>query len=255
MSFIKKIIKWFTIVFIVIPTLFVMLLMFMGFGGQETELSKDKTGQALANSAQKKQQRFEGMKPKIISKIQNMIKSGSFTEADDYAKEYISAGVQDTELLELRKQARTKALTSEAQITPTKKYSKNLSIYEELQKLNPDNSKFKKKVTFYRRKIEQIKKDKELLVKKFGKKPKASAWDGSYREIEKYLKAVAREPASIKIGNCSSAPSYDPKNGWLVACEFRGKNGFGGMTRNANWFVIKHGRVVKKLPISAYKVN
>ena len=39
---------------------------------------------------------------------------------------------------------------------------------------------------------------------KFGKPPIASAWDGSYSAVERYLKKVAKDPDSVKIASCTS---------------------------------------------------
>ena len=36
--------------------------------------------------------------------------------------------------------------------------------------------------------------------------------------------------------------------GYGVGCNYSGQNGFGGMTQNANWFVVKHETVVEVLP-------
>lgn len=90
------------------------------------------------------------------------------------------------------------------------------------------------------------------LALKFGKKPEQSGWDGSYREVKRYLEAAANDPDSIKIETCTNV-SYDEKTGWLVGCDYRGKNAFGGVVRNSNWFVIKNGGVFKMLPANAYK--
>ncbi len=91
----------------------------------------------------------------------------------------------------------------------------------------------------------------EARVKKFGPPPVQSAWDGSYRVVERHLKDVANDPDSIKIAKCTEV-SFHEKDGWLVACEYRGRNKFGGMVRNANWFVIRQSSVVRVEPMSRY---
>lgn len=87
---------------------------------------------------------------------------------------------------------------------------------------------------------------------KFGPKPTASTWDGSYYEVKRYLEKVANDPDSIKIQGCTPV-SVDEKSGWVVGCDYRGKNAFGGVIKNSHWFVIKNGQVVKMLPADSYK--
>ena len=93
-----------------------------------------------------------------------------------------------------------------------------------------------------------------IIEAKFGKQPSQSAWNGSYSEINRHLEAAANDPNSIKVEGCT-AVSYDNKVGWLVGCDYRGKNKFGGLVRNFNWFVIRNQKVVKVLPSTAYKTR
>ncbi len=101
---------------------------------------------------------------------------------------------------------------------------------------------------------EEIKQDKvrARLEEKFGKRPDQSEWDGSYKEVKRHLASAANDPDSIEISGCTKT-SYDEKEGWLVGCDYRGKNAFGGLVKNSNWFVIKNGTVVKVLPGGTYK--
>lgn len=91
------------------------------------------------------------------------------------------------------------------------------------------------------------------LEAKFGPRPEQSGWDGSYSEVKRHLKQFANDPDSIKIESCTTV-SVDKKMGWLVGCDYRGTNKFGGKVLNSNWFIIKNGEVIKTLPISAYKI-
>jgi hypothetical protein len=93
--------------------------------------------------------------------------------------------------------------------------------------------------------------EQERRIARFGAQPVPSAWDGSYREVEKYLDVVARDPESVKVEGCTDV-KVSP-DGWLVGCNWRGRNGFGGMDRQANWFTIKGGRVVQMHDSSAFR--
>jgi hypothetical protein len=83
-----------------------------------------------------------------------------------------------------------------------------------------------------------------------GPHPTPSAWDGTYFPVKQYLKKVANDPDSIEIDECTKV--YHTDAGWLVGCNYRGRNGFGGMVRQANWFTIVHGTVIAMHEPSAY---
>jgi hypothetical protein len=93
---------------------------------------------------------------------------------------------------------------------------------------------------------------KSPIEQKYGPIPEANQWNGIYREVERYLEHNANDPDSIKIENCTKV-SIDKKVGYIVGCNYRGKNAFGGMVKNANWFVIKNKEVVAMLPFDSYK--
>jgi len=38
---------------------------------------------------------------------------------------------------------------------------------------------------------------------------------------------------------------YRASEGWLVGCDYGGRNGFGGLIRKSNWFAIKHVQAVE----------
>lgn len=80
------------------------------------------------------------------------------------------------------------------------------------------------------------------LIEKFGEPPQKDSRDGSVQCVKEYLNAIARDPESLKYEKWSTI--FHSDDGWLVLCEFRAKNGFGGYNREAKWFVIKYGRVV-----------
>lgn len=87
--------------------------------------------------------------------------------------------------------------------------------------------------------------------RRFGAQPRPSAWDGTYREVKDYLRRVANDPESIEIDVCTGV--YHTNEGWLVGCDYRGRNAFGGMIRQSNWFVIRNGTVVAMKDADAYR--
>jgi len=82
----------------------------------------------------------------------------------------------------------------------------------------------------------------KATIARIGNAPVAYAWDGSYGEVERYLERVANDPDSIDIEGCSK--SVESKKGWIVRCEYRGKNAFGALIKKNGLFVISHGQVV-----------
>lgn len=165
--------------------------------------------------------------------------------------------------VQLEREASIKRITEELKTTPPAKYKQNQNLYSKLLSYEPENKKYKEKVKFY---TDKVNKEKEIEIEKqrqeekksqerrakFGNPPVASAWDGSYHVVESYLKRVANDPDSIEMDGCTEI-SYT-EHGWLVGCNYRGRNGFGGMVRQSNWFTIRHDTVIKMDKTSAYSL-
>jgi len=96
-------------------------------------------------------------------------------------------------------------------------------------------------------------KERAKRIAKFGEPPQNSAWDGSVRCVKDYLKVVAKDPDSLRYENWSKP--YYSEDGWLVKCDYRAKNSFGGYVREVKWFVIRHGIVVDVKDLDAYKIS
>lgn len=92
-------------------------------------------------------------------------------------------------------------------------------------------------------KIEAAEKLKADLVKKFGEK-------GSVGMVHYYLSGIMKDPDSLEL-DCGTT-DYNSKSGWVIKCDWRGKNSFGGYQRKINWFVIRNGAVVKMESATAY---
>jgi len=90
------------------------------------------------------------------------------------------------------------------------------------------------------------------LVSKFGRPPIVGQGFSGYTspEIEIYLRLTAHDPDSIELENCTEVKRT--RQGWLVGCTYRGRNGFGGVVKNANWFTIRHEQVVNVESSSSY---
>lgn len=162
----------------------------------------------------------------------------------------------------LQRESKTKELVAKLKTVSGSKFAENKNLYQQLVKLNPDNTTYQQKLDFYSQKLsekiekekreqERLKKEREARVAKFGEAPTKSSWDGSYYAVERYLKRVANDPDSIDIDGCTEV--YHTESGWLVGCDYRGRNAFGGMIRQSNWFTIVHDQVIQMHDASAYK--
>lgn len=159
----------------------------------------------------------------------------------------------------INKEIRIVGLERKVRKIPVSEAGDNLRIYRQLLKLDPYNAKYKMKIAFYKAKVEEQKRKEEEVelarqrrIARFGDPPVNSPWDGSVRCVKEYLKEIARDPDSLKFEKWGKV-AYSDEDGWLVWCQFRGKNAFGGYVRNIKWFVIRQGRVVVMKDFAAYR--
>ena len=207
----------------------------------------------------------------ILGQIKQAVTGGDFNGAIALSSKYLASG--DPELLELNAQANagqyaaerrenTERIVAQLKDIPATALEENRSLYQQLVSLNPGVSKDAEKLPFYSDRIKQAEekgargarkntKESEARPAAFGIAPVASGWDGSYLAVNRYLERVANDPDSIEIDGCTEV--YTTDKGWLVGCNYRGRNAFGGMIRQSNWFTIVHDTVVQMHGASAYK--
>ena len=172
----------------------------------------------------------------------------------------------DSQMNEKERETKTIEILAKLKKIPVSQYALNKHLYQQLVNYNPENEKYSAKLKYYSQRLKEqiaekrekdriekakIKKEIEVREAKFGKPPLQSSWDGSYLPVKQYLKRIANDPDSIKIDGCTQV--YFTKSGWLVGCDSRGRNAFGGMIRQSNWFTIVHDRVIQMHDASAYK--
>lgn len=239
-------------------------------------IAKEKARREAATSE------FQTNRAQIVSEIRSFISAGSYDKAAKQAEPYLF--LKDAEVNELHGHAQKKAkesrLLASVERAPETDIDRRAKVYGELARLDPSNSAYQRKHAHYAGKVEARNKKaaaakaaadrkaaaeraarekklaaekakRDAVVAKFGESPTQSAWDGSYYEVERYLKHVANDPDSIDIDACTKV--YRADDGWLVGCDYRGRNAFGGMIRKSNWFTIRHGRVVAMHDASRYR--
>lgn len=259
--------------------LFVLFIGFMVFTiqSQEANIKEAKAAKAQAQieemaALKKKNIEFFGKNSvKILRDMQAAFDDKKYKKVLSSSSRYVAT--KNKELIELRKKAnaeltlinnakRTKMLLDTLKATPKSNHKLKMDLYQKISNYNPKNETYKKKHAYYLKKVlaaekrakaKKAKEEKQRLARiaKFGEAPVRSAWDGSYRAVEKHLKRVANDPDSIEIDNCTGV--YHIKSGWLVGCDYRGRNGFNAMIRQSNWFTITHGQVIKVDKASAYR--
>ena len=204
---------------------------------------------------------FENKKPQIMAKLNELIENEDFAGAYNLGQRFKTindpdliillnkiepqAKKQIEKKLEKSKKDKEQYLLSELKKIPAEDIEKNLSKYDELRKMFPENEIYKKKFSYYKEKLDKKEKEKKEFIDRFGTAPHQRGWEGSYYEIEIFLKSIANDPDSIKIERCTGA--HPSEYGWLVACDYRGRNAFGGIIRKSNWFLIQHGQVFQIL--------
>ena len=270
-----------------------ILILFIAFGifiGQSQERKAQELAAQEANvkaekAAALKQQNidyFNNNSSKILGEIKSAFQGTKYKEVLSLSAKYLPS--QNQELIDLNNQAKsklaaiekdekeakekaereanTKEILAKLKNVPSSQFQENKNLYQQLVNYNPGVEQYKEKLDFYSAKIkekqererieqEKIKKEREERIARFGVPPVASAWDGSYYEVERYLKRIANDPDSIDIDGCTKV--YHIEDGWLVGCDYRGRNAFGGMIRQSNWFTIVHGTVVQMHDASSYK--
>ncbi len=270
--------------------IFVLFIAFGIFVGQSQDR---KAQEVAAQEAQEKAERvasirqqnidyFNNNSSSILSKIKTALDNANYKEVVSLSSKYLPS--KNKELINLHgeakskmaaivkaeketkekaeRKAKTEEILTKLKSIPASQYERNRALYQQLVTYNPSTGKYKDKLSYYSGKVkeakekerikkEKIRKEREARIAKFGEAPVQSAWDGSYRAVERYLESVANDPDSIEMDGCTKV--YHIKEGWLVGCDYRGRNAFGGMVRQSNWFTIVHGIVIQKHKASAYK--
>lgn len=110
-----------------------------------------------------------------------------------------------------------------------------------------DVSALAKKVSSLRGKIAKgIERERQVYeadVARRGKLPEHSPWDGSIREVDRYLKSALKDPDSYEHERCGDI--YGEGDFWTVECQYRARNSFGGFVRERKKFFIRFEKVAR----------
>jgi len=216
-----------------------IIILFVSFG-IVTGIGEDKKRQELAAQKAKEQaQKIAAQKKKtieyyiankatILNMVRNAIAKADYKKAVSTTNRYLIT--KDPELRELHKQARTNSLLKQLKTVVSDDLERDHAVYKQLFMLHPQNTKYKNKYQSYSKKIIKRKEKQRLATeRKENIKRQFSSWDGSHRNLERYIKSSMNDPDSYK----HVETRYADNGSYLtVSTTFRGKNAFGGVVKN-----------------------
>lgn len=181
--------------------------------------------------------KFDANRKAIIDEVLTEIDEGNFWRARAIARKY--EHVADPYLISLDSQAHEKQLLKEIGRVPESDAARRHKIYAQLVELVPASSEYQRQKQRYGEIVGRQRAATKARLDKYGAKP---GENDIYSAVRRYLRQVAHDPRSIQDLGCTY-PRFT-EMGWMVACQYRGRNGFGGMVKNRNFFYLRHGSVV-----------
>lgn len=214
----------------------------------QSELDKAKT---IREKAQEQNRReFEDKKGIILAELDEQYRAGKYSEVQKKAAPYLFT--KDAELLAIVNMAKEQQILAKIKNAPSSDMESNRKLYALLVKLNPKEEQYKNKLAYFKGKIQEKEKERQARIVRFGEPPELGGWTGKYYiPVKRYIEKAAHDPSSIEFEGCTKV--YQVNKGWLVGCIYRGKNTFGAVVKNANWFIIRHNTVVDVKPENTYK--
>jgi hypothetical protein len=204
---------------------------------QEEKLAQEKQSEERRNSII---QEFRENRESVIAEVTDLINGGEYRAALGVAEKYLIAA--DPELKSLQQMAtaelqtvinakRTQIVLEKPNGIPVESFEQNLRLYRELVSMHPEIEKYLAKVNFYTDKLDEKKRQEEAEEERRNRfKAQFSAWDGSHRNLERFVKQTMHNPDSYE----HVETTYGDRGGHLlVRTVFRGTNAFGGVVRNS----------------------
>jgi hypothetical protein len=216
-----------------------------------SEKDETKGARRETQTAETKLAEYRSQQDELLRTLDRLIAEKKWDEAVQKASAYKE--LDAPELQARYKKAREMQLADQVKSVPSDNLAINLAIYKELSELNPEEPRYRQRYQHYQSKLDERKKQTEAFVAKYGRAPIRSSWDGSNSRVERYLKQVLRDPNSLAMDNCSEPHASD--DGWIMLCSYRAKNGFGGMNKEAKWFVFRNEEIVAYREPTYYSIK
>lgn len=148
---------------LIVPILFISII-FSSISESRKEMKAAHKAE-IENKERAKQaiiKQFNDNRDSIITHVETLLSTHNYQEAIKQCHKYLQTN--DSTIIGLNKLARTKKIEKTLKTVPASNYSKNLSLYKQLGKLNPDNDTYKAKVALYNKKIEAQKKLEQAKI-------------------------------------------------------------------------------------------
>jgi len=241
-----------------------MLIVYSEVALEEARVAEEQAEAAGREAEQQEalRQEFLEARDSLLRFVRTAISEGDLQSAVRTSGEYLSVGDEEMAALHEEAQAARLALQDKEleqeiltrlRTIPASNWDQNRSLYSRLIQLNPNEPRYKERFDRYDALIKRREEQRRARLAAFGDPPVKSAWDGTYRVVKEYLRGVMNDPGSLEMDGCTDVRYVD--RGWLVGCDYRGRNAFGGMVRQSNWFIIVHGRVIAMEESSAYTIR
>lgn len=222
---------------------FISILVLLVLFSVLTVISQHEKEKRLAEKKLQEQiARFKANKSIILEEIQLAYDNNNYQQVIAETNKYLDLVSDDHELSELnklaktnleeiRKKERSQEILKELKTIPASKLGENKILYQELLSLYPDNPKYKTKFNYYSKKLTaQEEKRRYEAERKKRIENQFSVWNGSHRNLERYIKSIMNDPSSYKH---VETVYWDMKTHLVVRTTFRGKNVFGGVVTNS----------------------
>ena len=201
---------------------FFLLIFYLMVQGQREE---EEAAQLRAKQAQQQRQNdrqyFIANKAKILEQIKTLDKQKKWTEIEPINNKY--KYINDKDLRELYVSIRTRNTLNYLKDLPAVEWQRNADGYKDLLKWHPNNKKYQEKFAYYDGKLKEKKAREDKITSMF------SSWDGSHRQLVKYVKSSMNDPDSF---DHVQTRIWDMKSHIVIKMTFRGKNAFNATVTN-----------------------
>jgi len=194
---------------------------------------------------------FTANKSAIISELTDYYEKGEYQQVVTKAKKYLASNNPDLKKIYdsakakvdgINRKKKEEKLLAQLKKIPAIEFEKNKNLYHELLLLYPSNMRYKKKFDYYSSKLKEKQaqqrhkaKRKRLAAERKKKiEMQFSVWDGSHRNLERFIKMTMNDPDSY---DHVKTAYWDMGDYLIVKTTFRGKNAFGGVV--VNWVKAK----------------
>ena len=203
----------------------------------DKEAEEKKYVMQLSDKAEETIRFFSVNRKRIISEVTSAISQKEYDSAilqsrkylisdDEEIKNLYSEAMQSFEKENIRARAESEAekvakktteLLAQLKTIPTKEFDKNRTLYQQLLEMDPENSFYKTKVSFYSKKLEALNSKKELNTSIATRESNAEFWTENYKceeGVVVHLKHIRSDGSTRMRINTGLLLLTDTRNNW-----------------------------------------